>query len=53
MKLKKNNDQSADASLLLKRGTKIFIGGDMETKFGAETEEACPTCGPYIYNHQN
>jgi len=22
----------------LKGGTKIFIGGDMETKFGAETE---------------
>jgi len=37
MKLKKD-DQSADASVLLKGGTKIFIGGDMEIKFGAETE---------------
>jgi len=27
-----------DASLLLKRRTKIFIEGDTETKFGAKTE---------------
>jgi len=42
----------------LEGGTKILIGGDMETKFGAETEgmaiRACPTWGssPYIYSHQ-
>lgn len=38
MNPKKKDDQSMDASVLLKRGTKIFIGGDMETKFGAKTE---------------
>lgn len=38
MKLKKKDNQSVDASVLLKKGTKIFIGGDMETKFGAETK---------------
>jgi len=35
----------------LKGGTKIFIGGDMEAQFGAETEgtpfTACPT---WVYN---
>jgi len=42
----------------LKWGTKIFIGGDIETKFGAETEgmaiQSLPTWGsnPYIYSHQ-
>jgi len=42
-----------------KGGTKIFIGGDMEAKFGAETEErpfrAYHTWvySPYIYSHQN
>jgi len=39
MKLKKKNDQCAEASVLLKSGNKIFMGGDMETKFGAEPEE--------------
>jgi len=38
MKLKEKDDQSADASILLKRGTKILTGGVMETNFGAETE---------------
>jgi len=40
----------------LKRGTKIFIGGDREAKFRAETEgtaKVCPIYGPYIYSHQN
>jgi len=37
MELKKDY-QSADASVLLRRGTKIFIGGNTETKFGTETE---------------
>jgi len=38
MKLKKKDDQNGDASILLKRGTKIITGQDMETKFGAATE---------------
>jgi len=33
MKLKKKDDQNVDASVLLKRGSKIFIAGDKETKF--------------------
>jgi hypothetical protein len=37
-KLKKKEDQSMDASLLLRRGNKILTGGKMETKCGAETE---------------
>jgi len=37
MKLKKK-DQSVDASVLLRRGNKILTGGNMETKYGAETE---------------
>jgi len=36
-----------------KGGTKIFIGGNREAKFGQRLKElpfrACPTCGPYIY----
>jgi len=39
MKLKKKDDQCVDASVLLKSVTKIFIGVDMKTNFGAETEE--------------
>ena len=38
MKLKKKEDQSADASMLLRRGNKILTGGNMETKCRAETE---------------
>jgi hypothetical protein len=37
MKLKKKKDQSVDASVLLRRWDKIFTGGNMETKCGAET----------------
>jgi hypothetical protein len=37
MKLKKE-DQSVEASVLLRRGNKILKGGNMETKYGAETE---------------
>jgi hypothetical protein len=36
VKLKKKEDQ--DASVLPRRGNKIFTGGNMETKYGAETE---------------
>jgi hypothetical protein len=38
MNLKKKEDQSVDASVLLRRGNKIPLRGDTETKFGAETE---------------
>jgi hypothetical protein len=38
MKLKKKKDQNVDASVLLRRMNKILTGGNMETKYGAETE---------------
>jgi hypothetical protein len=38
MKLKKKEDQSVDALVLLRRGNKIPMGGVTETKCGAETE---------------
>jgi hypothetical protein len=38
MKLKKTEDQSVDALVLLRKGNKILTGGNMETKCGAETE---------------
>ena len=38
MKLQKKEDYSVDSSVLLRRGIKIPMGGDTETKFGAETE---------------
>jgi hypothetical protein len=38
MKLKKKEDRSVDTSVLLRKGIKIPMGGDTETKFGAETE---------------
>jgi hypothetical protein len=37
-KLRKKEDQSVGASVLLRRGAKILIGGNMETKCGAEPE---------------
>jgi hypothetical protein len=38
MKLKKKEDQTVDASVLLRRGSKILTGENMETKCGIETE---------------
>jgi hypothetical protein len=38
MKLKKKEDQSVGASVLLRRGNKILMGANMETECGAETE---------------
>jgi hypothetical protein len=38
MKFKKKEDQSVDTSVLLRRGNKIPMGGETETKCGAETE---------------
>jgi hypothetical protein len=44
MKLKKKEDQNVDASMLLRRENKIFTGGNMETKCGAETEGKARKC---------
>jgi hypothetical protein len=38
MKLKKKEHQSEDILVLLRRGSKIPMGGDMETNFIAEAE---------------
>jgi hypothetical protein len=38
MKFKKKEDQSVDTSVLFRRGIKIPMRGDTETKCGAETE---------------
>jgi hypothetical protein len=38
MKLTKKEDQSLDTSVLLRREIEIPMGGDTETKCGAETE---------------
>ena len=38
MKAKGKEDQGVDASVLLRRGSKILAGGNIETKCGAETE---------------
>jgi hypothetical protein len=39
MKLKETEDQSVDTFVLLRRGNKIPMGGDTETKCVADTEE--------------
>jgi hypothetical protein len=57
MKFKKKEDQTVDASVLLRRGNKIFMGGNTETKYGAETEgkaiQKLPPMGIHIrYSHQ-
>jgi hypothetical protein len=38
MKLKNREDHSVDTLVLCRRGIKIPMGGDTDTKFGAETE---------------
>ena len=57
MKLKKKEDQRVDTSVLLRRGNKIPMGGDTETKCGPETEGKAIQRLPYlgihpIYCHQ-
>jgi hypothetical protein len=37
MKLKKKENQSVGASVLLRRGNKMLTGANMETKCGSET----------------
>jgi hypothetical protein len=39
MKLKQKEDQSVDASVLLRRENKILTDRNIEAKCGAETEE--------------
>ena len=52
MKLKKMEEQSVDASVLLRRGNKILTGGNMETKCGTEMEgkaiQRLPTWGLHV-----
>jgi hypothetical protein len=57
MKLKKKEHQNVNASMLLRRVSKILRGGNMETKCGAETEgkaiKRLPHLGIHlIYSHQ-
>jgi hypothetical protein len=57
MKLKKKENQSVDTSVLLTRRNKILMGGDTETKCGAETEgkaiQRLPHMGIHpIYSYQ-
>jgi hypothetical protein len=57
MKLKEKEDQSMDVSVLLRMGNEIPMGGDTETKYGAETEggtmQRLPHIGIHpIYSHQ-
>jgi hypothetical protein len=57
MKPKKKEDQNVDASVLFRKVNKILTGGNMETKYGAETEEKAilrlPHLGIHpIYSHQ-
>jgi hypothetical protein len=57
MNLKKKDDRSMDASVLLRRGNKILTGGNMETKCGAETKGKAIHRLPHleiypIYSHQ-
>ena len=57
MKSKKKEDQSVDASVLLRRVNKIITGGNMEKKCGAETEGKAIQRPPLleihpIYSHQ-
>jgi hypothetical protein len=47
MKLKKKENQSMDTSILLRRGNKIPMEGDTETKHRAETE--CKTIQRLLY----
>jgi hypothetical protein len=57
MKLKKKEDQSVDASILLRRRNKILTGGNTETTCIVETEgkaiQRLPHLGIHpIYSHQ-
>jgi hypothetical protein len=51
MKLKKKEDQSMDTPVLLRMGNKIPLGGNKETKCGAETEEETIQRLPHLGIH--
>jgi hypothetical protein len=51
MKPKKKEDQSVDASVLLRRGNKILTGGNKETKYGPETEVKAIQRLPHLEIH--
>ena len=58
MKLKKKEDQNVGTSVFLRRVNKLLIGGNMETKCGAETEgkaiQRLPHLGIHpVYNHKH
>ena len=57
MKPKNKEDQNVEVSVLFRRVNKILTGGNIETKYGAETEgkaiQRLPHLGIYpIYSHQ-
>jgi hypothetical protein len=51
MKLKKKEDQSVGASVLLRRGTKYSTGVNMEIKCRAETEGKAIQRLSYLWIH--
>jgi hypothetical protein len=51
IKFKKIEDQSVNASVLLRRGNKILTGGNLETKCGAETERKATQRLPHLGIH--
>jgi hypothetical protein len=53
MKPKKKEDQSVDASVLLRRVNKILTGGNTETECGAETEGKAIQRLPNLGIHPN
>jgi hypothetical protein len=52
MKLKKKEDQSMGALVLLRRGNKVLKGTNIETKYRAETEEKAKQRLPHLRIHQ-
>ena len=50
-KLKKKEDQSVNASVLLRRDTKILVRGNTERKYGAETEGKAIQRLPHLWIH--
>jgi hypothetical protein len=50
MKLEKKEDQSVDASVLLRRRNKILMGGNTGTNSGAETEGKAIKRLPHLGN---
>jgi hypothetical protein len=51
MKLKKKENQSVDALVLPRRGNKILMRANMETKSGAESEGKVIQRLPYLGIH--